>query len=140
MDAVDADVSKVDCFFFSMLSIGLLCRRRPLQPHRLHSPPQTTTSTSTTTLQCFELERLINRELRELRAAAERAQASTSAWAASLAPLDDALRALGDSESFFGAAAREVEGVAAALAREATGKEVREQDEEEKEEGPSEKR
>jgi hypothetical protein len=65
--------------------------------------------------QCFELERLINGELRELRAAAERAQASTTSWAASLAPLDDALRSLGDSESFFSAAAREVEGVAAAL-------------------------
>ena len=92
-----------NCFFFSG------------PPHR----PTTHSPLPTTPRQCFELERLINGEIRELRAAAERAQASTSAWAAALAPLDDALRSLGDSESFFGAAAREVEGIAAALSREA---------------------
>lgn len=85
-------------------------------------------------LQCFELERLINRELRDLRSAAERARSSASAWATALAPLDDALRALGDSESFFGAAAREVEAVASALSREADKRRNREKAKEEEQE------
>ena len=96
----------------------------------LHHSPLTAPNPPPTNKQCFELERLINGELRELRAAAERAADSTAAWAAALAPLDDALRALGDSESFFGAAAREVEGVAAALCREAEkGKEEQQAEE-----------
>ena len=135
MDAVDADVSKV--VFFSTQWNASLSTKPLLQPTAsppTHSPPATALH------QCFELERLINSELRELRAAAERAQASTSAWAASLAPLDDALRALGDSESFFGAAAREVEGIAAALSREAEAaekvKERREQEDKGGEEEP----
>ena len=93
MDAVDADVSKVreEFDFFSrslrMSSSTNLDLNRPLSSSRLPTNYQQQ--------QCFELERLINGELRELRAAAERAQASTAAWAASLAPLDDALRVAG---------------------------------------------
>lgn len=65
----------------------------------------------------FERERVIGRELRALRAAADRAAAAAAAWGAALAPLDAALRDLGDSKSFLEAAAGEVEGLARALER-----------------------
>jgi hypothetical protein len=65
----------------------------------------------------FERERVIGGELRALRAAADRAAASAAAWGGALAPLDAALRDLGDSKSYLEAAAGEVEGLARALER-----------------------
>lgn len=65
----------------------------------------------------FERERAVNRELGALKAAAARASSAAAAWAAALAPVDAALRDLGDSASFLGAAADEVEAVAALLER-----------------------